>query len=75
MCEMRPEFSNFEESLQLLFYSVCGVCFTTSISKAKTTQILYKLGNLSERKNTLRKLNLTFECRTDALLDKKQKKK
>ena len=29
---------------------------------------------LVERKNTLRKLNLTFECRTDAFLDKKQKK-
>ena len=29
---------------------------------------------LVERKNTLRKLNLTFECRTDALLNKKQKK-
>ena len=30
---------------------------------------------LLERKNTLRKLNLTFECQTDVLLNKKQKKR
>ena len=50
MCEMRLEFSNFEESLQLLFYSVCRVCFTASISKTKATQILVnKLRNLSDK--------------------------
>ena len=39
-CEMRLKFSNFEESLQLLFCSVCHLCFTASISKVKATQIL-----------------------------------
>jgi len=30
--------------------------------------------SLAGAKECFRKLNLTFECRTDALLDKKQKK-
>ena len=67
--------------LQLFFFLATKPCLklfgvqtnghgTALINKACLTPWV-----LLERKNALRKLNLTFECQTDVLLNKKQKRK